>query len=161
MASWCKSNSNYVAKPLPFIADYVTPPFFHIMRVKTCWSAKRIRSLWIGKRIKSQGAGNLWCKTDWKANGYELYYYDSSRHGEVDFVVSGGVQTRLVEVKSGNDYKRHKAMDNVMAVDAWKFQDGIVLCKGNVAEEDGVLYLPWYMMILSALKKYPRDSFTK
>ena len=91
-----------------------------------------------------------------KANGYELYYYDSSRHGEVDFVVSGGVQTRLVEVKSGNDYKRHKAMDNVMAVDAWKFQDGIVLCKGNVAEEDSVLYLPWYMMMFVCPEKVPQ-----
>ena len=91
-----------------------------------------------------------------KANGYELYYYDSSRHGEVDFVISGGVQTRLVEVKSGNDYKRHKAMDNVMAVDAWKFQDGIVLCRGNVAEEDGVLYLPWYMMMFVCPEKVPQ-----
>ena len=82
-----------------------------------------------------------------KANGYDLFYFDAKKYGEVDFVVSGGVHTRLVEVKSGNDYKKHNALDKIRRVKEWTFRDSIVLCKGNLEEEDDVLYLPWYMMI--------------
>lgn len=82
-----------------------------------------------------------------KANGYDLFYFDAKKYGEVDFVVSGGVHTRLIEVKSGNDYKKHSALDKIRSVSEWKFRDGIVLCKGNLEVVDDVLYLPWYMMI--------------
>lgn len=82
-----------------------------------------------------------------KANGYDLFYFDAKKYGEVDFVVSGGVHTRLIEVKSGNDYKKHSALDKIRSVSEWKFRDSIVLCKGNLEVVDDVLYLPWYMMI--------------
>ena len=48
-----------------------------------------------------------------KANGYDLFYFDAKKYGEVDFVVSGGVHTRLIEVKSGNDYHKHSALDKI------------------------------------------------
>ena len=51
-----------------------------------------------------------------KANGYELFYFGAKKYGEVDFVVSGGVHTRLVAVKSGNDYKKHNALSIRYAV---------------------------------------------
>lgn len=82
-----------------------------------------------------------------KANGYDLYYFDAKKYGEVDFVVSGGIHTRLIEVKSGNDYKKHSALDKIRSVSEWTFRDSIVLCKGNLEAVDDVLYLPWYMMI--------------
>ena len=82
-----------------------------------------------------------------KANGYDLFYFDAKKYGEVDFVVSGGVHTRLIEVKSGNDYKKHSALDKIRSVSEWTFRDSIVLCKGNLEAADDVLYLPWYMMI--------------
>ena len=50
-------------------------------------------------------------------------------------------------MKSGNDYKKHNALDKIRRVKEWTFRDSIVLCKGNLEEEDDVLYLPWYMMI--------------
>lgn len=82
-----------------------------------------------------------------KANGYDLYYFDAKKYGEVDFVVSGGVHTRLIEVKSGNDYKKHNALDRIRSVSEWAFRDSIVLCKGNLEVEKNIAYLPWYMMI--------------
>ena len=82
-----------------------------------------------------------------KANGYDLYYFDAKKYGEVDFVVSGGIHTRLVEVKSGNDYKKHNALDKIRSISEWTFRDSIVLCKGNLEMDDGVYYLPWYMMM--------------
>ncbi len=91
-----------------------------------------------------------------KANGYDLYYFDAAKYGEVDFVVADGSRTRLVEVKSGKDYKRHKALDNVRSVGEWSFQDSIVLCPGNVETSNGVTYLPWYMFIFLRPNTLPR-----
>ena len=62
-------------------------------------------------------------------------------------MVSGGIHTRLVEVKSGNDYKKHNALDKIRSISEWTFRDSIVLCKGNLEMDDGVYYLPWYMMM--------------
>ena len=92
-----------------------------------------------------------------KANGYALYYFDTAKYGEIDFVVSGGVQTRLVEVKSGKDYKLHRAMDNIRNVKEWTFEDSIVLCGGNIEVCDGVTYLPWYLFFLVRPKELPKN----
>ena len=91
-----------------------------------------------------------------KANGYDLFYFDAKKYGEVDFVVSGGVHTRLIEVKFGNDYKKHSALDKIRSVSEWTFRDSIVLCKGNLEVADDVLYLPWYMMIFICPDAPPR-----
>ena len=80
-----------------------------------------------------------------RSNGFDLYYFNSNRHGEVDFVVQNGSQIMPIEVKSGNDYRRHKALDNLLAVDEWKFGEAFVLCKGNIDRKDRITYMPLYM----------------
>ena len=52
-----------------------------------------------------------------------------------------------VEVKSGADYRRHKALDNVLAVGEWGIDRSIVLCAHNVERAEKSLYLPWYMVM--------------
>ena len=85
------------------------------------------------------------------ANGYNLRYFDKSKYGEVDFVLPGEGRAMLVEVKSGADYRKHKALDNVMAVEEWGLNDALVFCPANVQREGRITYLPWYMlMFLSA-----------
>ena len=74
-----------------------------------------------------------------KSNGFELHYYDSKKIGELDFVLQKGLHTELVEIKSGNDFKKHLAMDHAMKVEQWKFEKNIVFSKSNV-EEDGKIY---------------------
>ena len=81
------------------------------------------------------------------ANGFSLHYFDTKRYGELDFVMQEGTAIDLVEIKSGNDYKKHAALDKVLAVEEWKAKQAIVFCKDNVQVEDGILYLPWYMAI--------------
>ena len=81
------------------------------------------------------------------ANGFSLHYFDTKKYGELDFVMQKGTTIDLVEIKSGNDYKKHAALDKVLAVEEWKSKQAIVFCKDNVQEEDGILYLPWYMAI--------------
>lgn len=82
-----------------------------------------------------------------KSNGFELRYFDSKKVGELDFVLQRGVSAEVVEIKSGSDYKKHLAMDHAVKTENWKFGNCIVFSKSNVEEENGVLYLPWYMVI--------------
>lgn len=80
-----------------------------------------------------------------RAHGFDLRYFNSKRYGELDFVVQRDAKVVPLEVKSGNDWHRHRALDNVLAVDEWPFEEAFVLCKGNVEKDGRVTYLPLYM----------------
>ena len=92
-----------------------------------------------------------------KANGFSLRYFDSKKYGELDFVIQNGLKTRLVEIKSGSDYKKHKALDNVRAVSEWTFESSTVFCKGNTESENGIDYLPWYMILFFRPEQLPEE----
>lgn len=92
-----------------------------------------------------------------KSNGFELRYFDSKKVGELDFVLQRGVSAEVVEIKSGSDYKKHLAMDHVVKTENWKFGNFIVFSKCNVEEENGILYLPWYMVIFYR-QEVPREQ---
>jgi predicted AAA+ superfamily ATPase len=78
--------------------------------------------------------------------GIPLYYYDKKSRMELDFVVKDSGRISVVEVKSGNSYRRHAALDNAYADNPDKLNRRIVLCKGNVEVADnGTIYLPLYM----------------
>ena len=88
-----------------------------------------------------------------KANGFRLNYFDSKKYGELDFVVQNGLQVDLLEIKSGNDYKKHAALNRIAAIENWKFGRKIVFCKDNVQVEDDIEYLPWYMVMFYQVQK--------
>lgn len=80
------------------------------------------------------------------AHGFDLYYYNSKKHGELDFLVQDRNDTVLpLEIKSGKGYKRHRAMDNVLAQPEYHLACGYVLGPCNVSVEGAVVYLPVYM----------------
>ena len=93
-----------------------------------------------------------------KSNGFNLNYFDSKRYGELDFVVQNGAQVDLLEIKSGQDYKKHAALDKVLTVKEWEFGKSIVLCKGNIEQDEDIVYLPWYMVMFIKPAKVPPDS---
>ncbi len=80
-----------------------------------------------------------------RAHGFSLHYFNSKRQGEVDFVVQTGKKALPIEVKSGEGWNRHKALDNVLGVREWNLDEALVLCKGNVSRRGSVTYLPLYM----------------
>lgn len=51
-----------------------------------------------------------------------------------------------MEIKSGKGYKRHRALDNVLAADTYHIQQGYVLGPDNVSVSGRVTYLPIYMV---------------
>ena len=82
-----------------------------------------------------------------KAHGFDLYYYNSKKMGELDFVVEYRGKVLPIEVKSGKDYERHNALSNVMASAEYAIPEALVLCNGNVKVVDKVIYVPIYMLM--------------
>ena len=82
------------------------------------------------------------------AHGRDLHYFRNKKLGEVDFVCErGGGAVLPIEVKSGKDYKRHSALNNVMSSPNYEIEQAVVLCEENVNENGRVLYLPAYMVM--------------
>ena len=81
------------------------------------------------------------------------YYYKSTSIGEIDFLIEFENKIMLIEVKSGNDYKKHKALDNFLKVFPESAVDPIVFSKENVFIEKNITYLPIYMVAFLKKKK--------
>lgn len=82
-----------------------------------------------------------------KAHGYDLYYFNSKRQGELDFVIEHGGDILPIEIKSGKDYQRHAALDNVMENKDYAIPMAYVFQNGNVTKDDRIVYLPIYMLM--------------
>ena len=82
-----------------------------------------------------------------KCNGFSLYFFDTKKYGEVDFVIQNGMRIDLIEIKSGNDYKKHSSLSRIFSVDEWNINSAYVFCKANVEKIGGIQYLPWYMVM--------------
>lgn len=82
------------------------------------------------------------------AHGFsELYYYNSKKMGEVDFVVEHNGEVFPIEVKSGKDYARHRALNNILDCREYNIPKSVVLCNDNYAQKDKVTYAPIYMVM--------------
>ena len=79
------------------------------------------------------------------AHGYSLYYYNSKKKGELDFVVEHAGQVHPIEVKSGKDYEKHSALDNVMAAREYRIEEAYVFTNDNVKVDGKLTYFPIYM----------------
>lgn len=77
--------------------------------------------------------------------GIGLNYYDKKSKQELDFVFPEQGRISVIEVKSGNDYKRHASLDAARREFPERIFRSIVLSKFNVHEEDGIIYYPLYM----------------
>ena len=89
--------------------------------------------------------------TQLKANGFDLYYFDKNKLGEVDFIIEQQSNLIPVEIKSGNTYKRHQALDALLQIKGYNLQESHVYCKGNIEQEGNITYFPLYMIMF--LKK--------
>lgn len=89
------------------------------------------------------------------AHGFDLGYFNSKKTGEVDFVVQRGHNVLPIEVKSGNDWKRHHSLDVMLATEGWDIPEAYVLCKGNVELAGRICYLPLYMCMFIEQERLP------
>jgi predicted AAA+ superfamily ATPase len=83
--------------------------------------------------------------------GFKLYYYNSNRLGELDFVIEYNNKILPIEVKSGKDYTIHSALNNCLANPEFQMEEGFVFANCNISQKDKITYLPVYMVMF--LKK--------
>ena len=89
-----------------------------------------------------------------KAHGHKLFYYDNKQRGEVDFLIDDYSSTTIlpIEVKSGKDYTRHSALNNLLKVRDYDIASGLVLSNSREIKAVGnVSYMPvYYVMFIDA-----------
>ena len=89
-----------------------------------------------------------------KAHGHKLFYYDNKQRGEVDFLIDDYSSTTIlpIEVKSGKEYTRHSAMNNLLKVRDYDVASGLVLSNSREIKTVGnVSYMPvYYVMFIDA-----------
>ncbi len=91
------------------------------------------------------------------AHGYTLYYYNGKKFGELDFIVESEGKVIPIEIKSGKDYYRHNAMDNVLDRAEFGMSEGYVFGRGNVERAGRTTYFPIYMLMFLRKKEVPDD----
>lgn len=82
-----------------------------------------------------------------KVHGFKLYYYNSKKFGELDFVIEYKGKVLPIEVKSGKNYQRHSALSNVMEISNYSIEEAFVLSNFNVEVKGNIVYYPIYMLM--------------
>lgn len=87
------------------------------------------------------------------AKGHKVYYFNSKKQGELDFVIELDGKVVPLEIKSGKDYKRHSALNNVLKNEEYNISEGFVFSEGNIEVDEKRVYFPIYMiMFLEGIK---------
>ncbi len=85
------------------------------------------------------------------AHGHELYYFDSKKVGEVDFLINDYNNLRVlpVEIKSGNDQTNFRAIPKLVDPDGnYNIPLGFVFGNKNVVKkESNLITLPIYLIM--------------
>lgn len=86
------------------------------------------------------------------AHGYTLRYYDNKVKGEVDFLVDDydSLSAVPIEVKSGHDFRRHRALDKFIANEDYNIKNAILFSNDREVVRCGkMVYMPvYYVMFL-------------
>ena len=80
------------------------------------------------------------------AHGFNLYYYNSKKLGELDFVIEYKGHVLPIEVKSGKDYYVHSALDNCLKNEEFDIKEAMVFSNYNVSRDGKKKYYPIYMV---------------
>lgn len=78
---------------------------------------------------------------------FKVYYYNSKKYGELDFVIEYQGYVCPIEVKSEKSYKKHSALCNVLKDKSYDIKEAFVLSNYNVEKDHQKTYLPIYMIM--------------
>lgn len=81
------------------------------------------------------------------SKGFELYYYKNKKIGEIDFLIENKGEVIPIEVKSGKDYQKHNALDNLVNSNEYNIKKAYILSNKNLSVKDNKIYLPIYMIM--------------
>ena len=83
------------------------------------------------------------------SKGFDLYYYKSNKFGGIDFLIENNGVVIPLEIKSGKNYKKHNALDNLLSSD-YNIPKAYVLSNNNIEVNKNKIYLPIYMIMFFA-----------
>ena len=92
-----------------------------------------------GSVYENAAAQELW------AHGFDLYYFNSKKQGEIDFLIEQNGEVLPIEIKSGKGYTKHSALDNLLNSEHYHIEKAFVFCNENVKQEGKIIYYPIYM----------------
>ena len=81
------------------------------------------------------------------SKGHKLYYFNSKKQGELDFVIELSGKVVPLEIKSGKNYKKHSALTNVLNTPEYEIENAYIFSENNIEIEDKKVYLPIYMIM--------------
>lgn len=96
-----------------------------------------------------------------KAHGFDLYYFNSKKQGEIDFLVEQGGEVLPIEIKSGKDYTKHAALNNVLQNSQYGIQNAFVFHNENLSTNGKITYYPIYMLMFVKKEKMPEEMIYK
>lgn len=73
------------------------------------------------------------------------YYFKSKGIGEIDFLIEYDSRIVPLEIKSGKEYKKHKALDNLLNSKEYSIDRGYIISLSNIEADDRCIYIPVYM----------------
>ena len=91
------------------------------------------------------------CAMELKAHGHDLYYFDSKKVGEVDFITNDydNLSVLPIEIKSGNDQSIFRAIPKLVLEDGnYRMKKGYIFGNKNVVKRDNnLITLPIYLIM--------------
>ena len=81
------------------------------------------------------------------ALGFDLYYYNNKKNGEIDFLLERNGELLPIEIKSGKDYNKHSALNNLLSNPDYSIKEAYVFQNENVNTKDKITYYPIYMLM--------------
>jgi predicted AAA+ superfamily ATPase len=79
------------------------------------------------------------------SKGHKVYYFNSKKQGELDFVIELDGKVTPLEIKSGKEYKKHSALNNVLQNEEYQIAQAYIFSEGNVEVSGEKIYMPVYM----------------
>lgn len=92
-----------------------------------------------------------------KAHGFDLFYFNSKKQGEIDFLVEQQGEVIPIEIKSGKDYKKHAALSNVIQNPQYGIKTAYVFHNDNLSTDGIITYYPIYMLMFVKKEMFDED----
>lgn len=91
------------------------------------------------------------CAMELVAHGYDLFYFDSKKVGEVDFLINNYENLNIlpIEIKFGNDQNNYRAIPKLVSSNGnYKLPVGYFFGNKNICEmKNNLLILPIYFIM--------------
>ncbi len=92
---------------------------------------------------------------------HDLYYYNNKKRGGLDFLIEYDGEVLPIEVKSGKDYKVHRALSNIMDCGEFNLNRALIFNNSNLKVEGKLTYAPIYMAMFLKQEIKDEDSIYK